>query len=46
MKSLDQLCSPRKSVFDLSRRDVVLDISDLTAGTINAADFFEENFLT
>ncbi len=46
MKSLDQLCTPRKSVFDLSRRDVVLDISDLVAGSINAPAFFEENFLT
>jgi hypothetical protein len=46
MKTLEQLCSPRKSVFDLSRRDIVLDITDLTAGTIQADAFFEENFLT
>jgi hypothetical protein len=46
MKSLESLCTPRKSVFDLSRRDVVLDITDLIAGTIKAGAFFEENFLT
>ncbi|MBE7157121.1 MAG: DUF499 domain-containing protein [Rhodospirillales bacterium] len=46
MKSLEQLCTPRKSVFDLSRRDVVLDITDLAAGSIDADTFFEENYPT
>jgi len=46
MKSLQQLCEPRESVFDLQRRDTVLDISDLIDGRIDVAEFFEENFIT
>ena len=46
MKPLSKLCTPRSSVFDLQRRDIVLDISDLTEGSIKAEKFFEENFLT
>ena len=44
LPSLKDLCTPRKSVFDKARHDVVLDLSDLIAGKIKAADFFEENF--
>lgn len=44
MKSLKDLCVPRKSVFDKSRRDVVLDITDLDQ--INPSDFFDENYIT
>lgn len=29
MKSLKELCKPRPTVFDLSKRDMVLDLSDL-----------------
>ena len=29
MQSLKQLCTPRESVFDVQRRDTVLDLSDL-----------------
>ncbi len=46
LPSLKDLCTPRKSVFDKARHDVVLDLSDLIAGSIKAADFFEENFVT
>jgi hypothetical protein len=46
MKSLADLCKPRQSVFDLQRRDVVLDITDLIDQRIEAKKFFEENFPT
>jgi hypothetical protein len=46
MKSLADVCEPRKSVFDLQRRDVVLDITDLIDAEIDPTKFFEENFLT
>jgi predicted AAA+ superfamily ATPase len=46
MKSLANLCEPRKTVFDLQRRDVVLDITDLIDGEIEAKKFFDENFPT
>jgi len=46
MKSLEQLCNPRDSVFDAQRRDTVLDLSDLINNQINASEFFEENFVT
>jgi len=46
MKSFQQLCEPRESVFDLQRRDTVLDISDLIEDRIDVAEFFEENFIT
>jgi len=43
---LKQLCTPRESVFNRDRRDVVLDLSDLLESKINAANFFDENFIT
>jgi hypothetical protein len=46
MNPLANLCIPRKTVFDKSKRDTVLDISDLVENKINPKDFFEENFLT
>ena len=46
MKSLQTLCKPRKSTFNLSRRDVVLDVSDLVNDTIDPGKFFAENFVT
>ncbi len=46
MRTLKQLCTPRPSVFDSSRRDVVLDLTDLIDNRINPDMFFEENFLT
>ncbi|TAK42618.1 MAG: DUF499 domain-containing protein [Saprospiraceae bacterium] len=46
MKNLQELLRPRQSVFDKSRRDVVLDITDLTEGKIDPATFFAENYIT
>lgn len=46
MKNLKELLTPRQSVFDKSRRDVVLDITDLTEGKIDPATFFAENYIT
>ena len=46
MKSLKQLCTPRPSVFDPSKRDIVLDVSDLVQDRIKEDEFFEENYLT
>lgn len=46
MKYLAQVLNPRKSVFDKSRRDVTLDLTDLAENKINPGEFFEENFIT
>jgi len=43
---LSQTCHPRQSVFDQSRRDVVLNISDLLENRIHPYQFFEENYIT
>jgi predicted AAA+ superfamily ATPase len=43
---LFDLCVPRKSVFDASRRDTVLDLTDLLNSKIDPAEFFTENYLT
>ncbi|HEY9767266.1 MAG TPA: hypothetical protein V6C71_02015 [Coleofasciculaceae cyanobacterium] len=43
---LSQACKPRQSVFDRSRTDVVLNISDLLEDRINCDRFFEENYIT
>ena len=44
--NLSEACKPRQSVFDGSRRDVVLNIDDLLKDRIDPALFFEENFIT
>ena len=44
--SLSNLCTPRKSVFDASQRDTVLDVSDLLDGKIDPNGFLTENYLT
>lgn len=46
MKSLKQACIPRDSVFDKSRRDTVLDLTDLIDDRIDPQKFFEENYIT
>ena len=46
MKTVKQLCTPRASVFDPTRRDTVLDLTDLVDGRIDPADFFAENHVT
>ncbi|MBN2352085.1 MAG: ATP-binding protein [Spirochaetales bacterium] len=47
--NLSDACTPRKSVFDKSRKDVVLHLGDLLTGKMKEKDaelFFEENFVT
>lgn len=47
MKHLRAACTPRPNVFDRTRRDGVLDLTDLVdPNKINSADFFEENYIT
>lgn len=47
MKSLKDLLVPRDSVFDRSRRDVVLDLTDLVGETpVDGDAFFAENYIT
>lgn len=46
MKTLKELCTVRESVFNKSRRDVTLDISDLIDDDIDTDQFFAENFIT
>jgi hypothetical protein len=45
-ESLFTLCTPRKSVFESSRRDTVLDLTDLLDSKIDPQEFFAENYLT
>lgn len=45
MKPLYDLCKPRESVFERTKREDVLNLSDLLEGKI-PDDFFEENFVT
>lgn len=44
--SLSSLVKPRPSVFDVQRRDTVLDLIDLTENRIDPHDFFGENYVT
>lgn len=46
MKTLKSACKPRASTFDPTRRDTVLDLTDLIEGRIDSADFFAENHIT
>jgi len=46
MNWIKALCIPRESVFDTARRDTVLNLTHLTEGKIDGADFFEENWVT
>lgn len=46
VKSLFELCKPRESVFDETKRDDVLDLTDLVENRIDPNRFFEENFVT
>lgn len=46
MKPLHKLCIPRDSVFDVSKRDTVLNLNHLVDGKIKEKEFFEENFVT
>ncbi|MDI6716472.1 MAG: DUF499 domain-containing protein [Actinomycetota bacterium] len=46
MNNLYELCKPRDSVFDETKRDDVLDVTDLIENKIDPNRFLEENFLT
>lgn len=46
MKSLFQACKPRESVFDETKRDDTLDLTNLTDDSIDEEHFFEETFIT
>lgn len=46
MRSLAANCTPRHSIFDPSRRDTVLDLTDLVQDRINPEAFFRENHIT
>lgn len=46
MKPLKQLCTPRESVFDTSKRDTVLNLAHLIDDKIDGKSFFEENYVT
>jgi hypothetical protein len=46
MHYLKNVATPRPSVFDKARRDVVLDVTDLTENNIDPENFFSENFIT
>lgn len=46
MKSLFEVCKPRESVFDESKRDDTLDLANLIDQSINAEDFFKETYIT
>lgn len=44
--TLSSHCTPRRSVYDRNRRDIVLDLSDFLEGRIPGDQFFEENYIT
>jgi hypothetical protein len=46
LKTLYEVCKPRESVFDESKRDDTLDLSNLLDGSINGESFFEETYIT
>jgi len=46
MKTLYELCTPRDSVFDETKRDDTLDLSNLKEGKIDVNRFIEETYIT
>ena len=46
MKTVKRACIPRASTFDPTRRDTMLDLSDLIDGRIDPDEFFAENHIT
>lgn len=46
MKTVAQLCKPRENVFLDTSRDDTLNLSNLMQGSIDADQFFSENFMT
>lgn len=46
MNTLFELCKPRDSIFDETKKEDVLNLSDLVENRINPQTFFDENFIT
>lgn len=46
MKTLYEVCKPRESVFDESKRDDTLDLSNLLDNSIDGKEFFKETYIT
>lgn len=46
MKTLFEVCKPRESVFDESKRDDTLDLSNLLDDSIDGEEFFKETYIT
>lgn len=46
MKTLYELCKPRKSVFSGNNREDTLDLDNLLDDSINPEDFFNETYIT
>ena len=46
MIAVKRACIPRASTFDPTRRDTVLDLSNLIDGRIDPDEFFAENHIT
>lgn len=46
MKTLYEVCKPRESVFDDSKRDDTLDLSNLLDKSIDGNEFFKETYIT
>ncbi|NLY45482.1 MAG: DUF499 domain-containing protein [Tissierella sp.] len=46
MKTLYEVCKPRESVFDESKRDDTLDLSNLLDNSIDGEEFFKETYVT
>ncbi|MDE0192036.1 MAG: DUF499 domain-containing protein [Gammaproteobacteria bacterium] len=46
MLTIKQACVPRSGTFDASRRDTVLDLTDLVEDRIDPGAFFAENYVT
>ena len=46
MRTIKQACVPRPGTFDPTRRDTVLDLTDLIEVRINPTEFFAENYIT
>ncbi len=45
-QTVKEACTPRAGTFDPSRRDTVLDLTDLVEGRVDAGEFFAENYVT
>ncbi len=46
LKTIYELCKPSESVFDVNKRDDVLDLTTLIDNKIKPEEFFDENNLT